>query len=338
VKENENITTPLITPDDQIEVSLRPKTLEEFIGQEKIKKNLAVYVKAAKKRNQSLDHVLLEGPPGLGKTTLAYILSNELGVGIKSISAPSIERTGDLAAVLTNLSLNDCLFIDEIHRLPASVEEVLYQAMEDFRIDIMIGQGPSARSIKIPLKPFTLIGATTRSGLLTSPLLARFGINFRLDFYDSSELSRIVERSANILGIDADKKSCMEIARRSRGTPRIANRLLKRIRDFAEVEGSGKIDLEITKMALNRLEVDDCGLDEKDRKFLLLIIEKFGGGPVGLDTLSVALSEDKGTIEDVYEPYLIQSGFIQRTSRGRVAAKRAYEHLGIKRKKEDELF
>ena len=338
MKENENITTPLITPDDQIEVSLRPKTLEEFIGQEKIKKNLAVYVKAAKKRNQSLDHVLLEGPPGLGKTTLAYILSNELGVGIKSISAPSIERTGDLAAVLTNLSLNDCLFIDEIHRLPASVEEVLYQAMEDFRIDIMIGQGPSARSIKIPLKPFTLIGATTRSGLLTSPLLARFGINFRLDFYDSSELSRIVERSANILGIDADKKSCMEIARRSRGTPRIANRLLKRIRDFAEVEGSGKIDLEITKMALNRLEVDDCGLDEKDRKFLSLIIEKFGGGPVGLDTLSVALSEDKGTIEDVYEPYLIQSGFIQRTSRGRVAAKRAYEHLGIKRKKEDELF
>jgi Holliday junction DNA helicase RuvB len=333
------ITTPVLTPDDQAETSLRPQSLIEFVGQDKIKKNLEVYVAAAKKRAEHLDHVLFEGPPGLGKTTLAYIVSRELGVTIKSTSAPAIERTGDLAAVLTNLARNDCLFIDEIHRLPPAVEEVLYQAMEDFQLDIMIGQGPSARSVKIPLQPFTLIGATTRSGLLTSPLLARFGINLHLDFYAPKELEIIIARSAKLLDIGIDAPSCAEIACRSRGTPRIANRLLKRVRDFAQVEGSGTIDLPITRTALERLEVDAKGLDEKDRKFLSLIMEKFDGGPVGIDTISVALGEDRGTIEDVYEPFLIQSGFVKRTSRGRVATGRAYEHLGLKPKSvQDGLF
>lgn len=334
--EREDLTTPLPTAEDRIEATLRPRTLAEFVGQEKIKRNLAVYIEAARRRGEPLDHVLLEGPPGLGKTTLAHIISRELGVALRVTSAPAIERTGDLAAVLTNLSRNDCLFIDEIHRLPAAVEEVLYPAMEDFHLDLMLGQGPSARSVRVPLQGFTLIGATTRSGLLSAPLLGRFGILLHLDFYAPEELEAIVRRSARLLQVEVDTASCAEIARRSRGTPRIANRLLRRVRDFAEVEGRGVIDLEITRKALERLEVDAMGLDDKDRRFLSVIIEKFDGGPVGIDTISVALGEDRGTIEDVYEPYLIQSGFVKRTSRGRVATSRAYEHLGLKRRGPDQ--
>lgn len=326
----EDVTTPMPTAEDQVEATLRPRTLAEFVGQEKIKRNLAVYIEAAKRRGDPLDHVLLEGPPGLGKTTLAQIISRELGVALRATSAPAVERTGDLAAVLTNLGRNDCLFVDEIHRLPAAVEEVLYPAMEDFHLDIMLGQGPSARSVRVPLQAFTLVGATTRAGLLSAPLLGRFGIILHLDFYTPEELEAIVRRSAGLLQVKVDAASCAEIARRSRGTPRIANRLLRRVRDFAQVEGRGVIDLEITRTALERLEVDALGLDDKDRRFLSVIIEKFDGGPVGIDTISVALGEDRGTIEDVYEPYLIQSGFVKRTSRGRVATPRAYEHLGLK--------
>ncbi|MBN1899075.1 MAG: Holliday junction branch migration DNA helicase RuvB [Spirochaetes bacterium] len=325
-----SITSPDILPDDKDEVSLRPKKLAEFIGQTQLKENLSVFIQAARKRKESLDHLLLSGPPGLGKTTLAYIVANELNVSIKSISAPAIEKTGDLAAILTNLKSFDVLFIDEIHRLPPVIEEILYQAMEDFKIDIMIGQGPSAKSIKISLAPFTLVGATTRAGLLTSPLRARFGIAHRFDFYSPDQLAQIVERTAKILNIPIDKKSKIEIAKRSRGTPRIVNRLVKRVRDFAQVKGKGVIDHDITLHALEKLEVDQRGLDTMDRNLLNTIIHKFSGGPVGLETIAVSVGEDPGTIEDVYEPYLIQIGLVKRTPRGRVATKNAYAHFNIK--------
>ncbi len=326
-----SITTPDILPDDKEEISLRPAFLKDFIGQKKLKDNLDIYIQAAKKRKgESLDHILLFGPPGLGKTTLANIISNELNVNIKATAAPAIEKAGDLAAILTNLSEMDVLFIDEIHRLHPAIEEVLYSAMEDFKLDIMIGQGPSARTVKITLNPFTLIGATTRAGLITSPLRSRFGIVERLNFYPTEELKLIVERTARILKIEIDDESKIEIAKRSRGTPRIVNRLVRRVRDFAQVKGKGIIDIDITILALKKLDVDSSGLDEMDRRLLETIIKKFSGGPVGIDTIAVALGEDTGTIEDVYEPYLIQSGFIQRTPRGRVATKIAYQHLNIK--------
>lgn len=328
--DKKNITDPGLLPDDAEEITLRPKLLKEFIGQKQLKENLSVFIQAAKKRKEALDHTLFFGPPGLGKTTLAHIVANELNVNIKSTSAPAIERAGDMAAVLTNLSPFDVLFIDEIHRLHPAIEEILYPAMEDYKIDIMIGQGPSAKSVKIALKPFTLIGATTRAGLITSPLRSRFGIVHRISFYNKDELTEIVERTAMILKIEIDQESTTEIAQRSRGTPRIVNRLVKRIRDFAQVKGKGVITGEITKHSLEKLEVDESGLDLMDRKMLSAIIEKFSGGPVGLDTIAVALGEDSGTIEDVYEPFLIQAGFLQRTSRGRVATKMAYEHMGIK--------
>jgi len=315
--------------DTQYEVTLRPKTLSEFIGQERIKENLSVFIKAASQRQESLDHILFSGPPGLGKTTLANIIANELGVNIKTTSGPVLERPGDLAAILTNLSDRDVLFIDEIHRLPRIVEEVLYPAMEDFQLDIIIGQGPSARTLKLNLPRFTLIGATTRTGLLTSPLRDRFGILMRLEFYKPEELTTIILRSARILEISITEEAAVEIARRSRGTPRIANRLLRRIRDFAEVKGNGVIDIEIARFGLNALDVDERGLDEMDRRLLRTIIEKFGGGPVGIESLSASLREEKDTIEDVYEPYLMQEGLIERTPRGRLATRQAYEHLGI---------
>jgi Holliday junction DNA helicase RuvB len=315
--------------DNQYEVTLRPRTLSEFIGQERIKENLSVFIKAASQRQEPLDHILFSGPPGLGKTTLANIIANELGVNIKTTSGPVLERPGDLAAILTNLSDRDVLFIDEIHRLPRIVEEVLYPAMEDFQLDIIIGQGPSARTLKLNLPRFTLIGATTRTGLLTSPLRDRFGILMRLEFYKPEELTTIILRSARILDISITEEAAVEIARRSRGTPRIANRLLRRIRDFAEVKGNGIIDLEIARFGLNALDVDERGLDEMDRKLLRTIIEKFGGGPVGIESLSASLREEKDTIEDVYEPYLMQEGLIERTPRGRLATRQAYEHLGI---------
>ncbi len=310
-----------------LDITLRPKTLKDFIGQNRIKENIEVFIKAALLRREPLDHVLFFGPPGLGKTTLASIIANELGVNIKTTSGPVLERAGDVAAILTNLSDRDILFIDEIHRLPRVVEEILYPAMEDFTLDIIVGQGPSARSIKINLPRFTLIGATTRTGLITSPLRDRFGVVFRLEFYTPDELRQIVSRSARILGISIDDDAAMEIARRSRGTPRIANRLLKRIRDFAQVKGKDNIDITIAKEALSSLDVDDYGLDEMDRKILLTIIEKFNGGPAGIESIAASLREDKDTIEDVYEPYLMQEGFIERTARGRVATRLAYEVL-----------
>ncbi|MFH1014510.1 MAG: Holliday junction branch migration DNA helicase RuvB [Nitrospirota bacterium] len=311
------------------ELNLRPRTFSDFVGQEKIKENLGVFITAARQRNEPLDHVLFCGPPGLGKTTLATIIANELKVNIRSTSGPVLERQGDLAAILTNLSDFDILFIDEIHRLPRIVEEVLYPAMEDYQLDIIIGQGPNARTLKLSLPKFTLIGATTRTGLLTSPLRERFGVINRLEFYGHSELKKIVLRSSGIIGIEIKDDAALEIALRSRGTPRIANRLLRRIRDFAQVKGDGAIDLKITKDSLLALDVDEKGLDDIDRKLLSTIIEKFGGGPVGVDTLSAALREDKETIEDVYEPYLLQEGFLERTPRGRFATKNAYQHLGI---------
>ena len=321
---------PVIKEEDlTYELNLRPKAFSDFVGQEKIKENLGVFITAARQRNEPLDHVLFCGPPGLGKTTLATIIANELKVNIRSTSGPVLERQGDLAAILTNLSDFDILFIDEIHRLPRIVEEVLYPAMEDYQLDIIIGQGPNARTLKLSLPKFTLIGATTRTGLLTSPLRDRFGVINRLEFYGHSELKKIVLRSSGIIGIEIKDDAALEIALRSRGTPRIANRLLRRIRDFAQVKGDGAIDMKITKDSLLALDVDEKGLDDIDRKLLSTIIEKFSGGPVGVDTLSAALREDKETIEDVYEPYLLQEGFLERTPRGRFATKHAYQHLGI---------
>ncbi|HAK89291.1 MAG: Holliday junction DNA helicase RuvB [Nitrospirae bacterium GWC2_46_6] len=329
-KEIHPLSPEAVQEDIPYEVNLRPRSLDEFVGQEKIKENLKVFISATKMREEPLDHTLFFGPPGLGKTTLAVIIANELGVNIKTTTGPVLERQGDLAAILTNLSERDILFIDEIHRLPRIVEEVLYSAMEDYKLDIIIGQGPNARTLKINLPRFTLIGATTRTGLLTSPLRDRFGVINRLEFYNTEELKHIVMRSAKLLEMEIKADAASEIASRSRGTPRIANRLLKRIRDFAQVKGDGGIDIAITKSALKSLDVDKRGLDEIDRKLLLTIIEKFGGGPAGVDAIAAALREDKETIEDVYEPYLLQEGLLERTSRGRLATRLAYEHLGLK--------
>lgn len=316
------------TDTDDIELSLRPSTLSEYIGQDKVKENLAIYIEAAKRRNESLDHVLLYGPPGLGKTTLSTIIAHEMGVNIRITSGPAIEKPGDLAALLTNLSDGDVLFIDEIHRLSRAIEEVLYPALEDFALDIIIGKGPSARSLRIDLPKFTLIGATTRSGQLTAPLRDRFGVIMRLELYTHEQLCDIIMRSAVILGIACDKNGAMEMARRARGTPRIANRLLKRVRDFAEVMGNGKITEDIAKIALDRMEIDSLGLDNMDKRMLNMIIKGYNGGPVGLETLAAAIGEEAVTLEDVCEPYLMQLGFLSRTPRGRCATGIAYKHLG----------
>ena len=327
--EDRFITSTKNWTDAEIENSLRPMSLNEYVGQTKVKESLEVYIKAAKTRKDSLDHVLLYGPPGLGKTTLAHIIANELGSQFKVTSGPASEHAADLAAILTNLGKNDVLFIDEIHRLNKSVEEILYPAMEDFALDFIVGKGPSAKNMRLKIQPFTLIGATTRAGMLTSPLRDRFGVICRLELYNDFELQEIIKRSAKILKIEIEEQASLDIAKRSRGTPRIANRLLKRVRDYADVLGTGKITKEIADQALAKMEIDDLGLDFIDRKMLESIIYKFGGGPVGLDTLSATISEDASTIEDVYEPYLLQLGFIARTPRGRVALENAYNHLGI---------
>ncbi len=318
------------TSEESIEKAIRPKKLSDYHGQDPVKEQLDIYITAARKRQESLDHVLIFGPPGLGKTTLAHVIANEMGVTMRSTSGPVIERAGDLAALLTNLQEGDVLFVDEIHRLSPVVEEVLYPALEDFQIDIMIGEGPAARSIKLDLPPFTLVGATTRAGLLTSPLRDRFGIVQRLEFYSPQELSVIVSRSAQILNISMDQDGAMEIARRSRGTPRIANRLLRRVRDYADVRADGVITLQVAQQAMKMLKVDDAGFDQLDRRLLSLMIDSFEGGPVGVSSLAAALSEERGTIEDVIEPYLIQQGFLMRTPRGRVVTAKAYVHLGLK--------
>ncbi len=323
------IQTEMANEDVAIEKGLRPERLDQYIGQDKAKNNLKIFIEAAKSRNEPLDHVLFYGPPGLGKTTLATIIANEMGVNIKVTSGPAIEKPGEMAAILNNLSENDILFIDEIHRLNRQVEEVLYPAMEDYSIDIMIGKGQAARSIRLDLPKFTLVGATTRAGLLTAPLRDRFGVINKLEFYNVAELKQIITRSAGLLGVEIDDKGAIEMARRSRGTPRLANRLLKRVRDFAQVKYDGVITEDVAKTALDLLEVDKLGLDKGDRAILDTIIMKFAGGPVGLDTLAAALGEDSGTLEDVYEPYLIQNGLIQRTPRGRVVTKLAYDHMGI---------
>ncbi len=328
--ENERITSANISPGElRQETTLRPQTLEDYIGQKKVKENLNIFIKAAKLRNDPLDHVLFYGPPGLGKTTLAGIIANELGVDIKITSGPAIERAGDLAAILTNLNENDVLFIDEIHRLNRSVEEVLYSAMEDFALDIIIGKGPSARSIRLDLSKFTLIGATTRAGSLSAPLRDRFGVMGKFEMYTEDELAEIIKRSAGIIGVEADDDSILEMAKRSRGTPRVANRILKRIRDFSQVQGSGKITLDITKEGLAALDIDSMGLERLDREILMAIIERFNGGPVGIDTIAASIGEERVTIEEAYEPYLLQIGFLSRTQKGRMVTPLAYKHLGL---------
>jgi Holliday junction DNA helicase RuvB len=318
-----------VEDDAQYEAGLRPRSLGEYIGQDRIRDNLDVSIAAARGRGEALDHVLLYGPPGLGKTTLAYVIGHEMGVAVRATAGPVIEKPGDLAAMLTNLQAHEILFVDEIHRLAANIEEILYPAMEDYELDIVIGQGPSARSVKVPLPKFTLIGATTRAGLLTGPLRARFGIVHRLDFYEDRDIEEIVRRSARILGVAIDEAAGREIARRSRGTPRIANRLLRRVRDYAQVRADGTVSLVVARAALELLEVDDRGFDEVDRKLLRTIIDKFGGGPVGVNSLAAAISEERDAIEDIYEPFLIQAGFLDRTPRGRVATARAYEYFGL---------
>src|SRR5207342_207687 len=318
-----------IDEDAQYEVGLRPRTLDDYIGQDRVRENLQVSIAAARNRGEALDHVLLYGPPGLGKTTLATVIANELGTSIRSTAGPVIERPGDLAGMLTALNEREVIFIDEIHRLAPNIEEILYPAMEDFELDIMIGSGPAARSVKVPLKPFTLVGATTRAGLLTSPLRGRFGIVHRLDFYTESDIEEIVRRSARILGVALDEEAARELARRSRGTPRVANRLLRRVRDYAEVRADGRVTLKVADAALSMLDVDRSGLDVMDRKLLATVLDKFGGGPVGVDNLAAAIGEERDTIEDVLEPYLIQQGFLQRTNRGRIATALSYRHFGL---------
>ena len=332
------VTAAKVEDDLQYEAGLRPRTLNDYIGQDRVRENLQVSIAAAKQRGEALDHVLLHGPPGLGKTTLACVIANELGVPIRSTAGPAIEKQGDLVALLTNLEPRDVLFIDEIHRMSPAIEEVLYPAMEDYEVDIMIGQGPSARSVKVPVQRFTLVGATTRTGLLTSPLRSRFGIEHRLDFYEERDVREIVTRSARILGVPLDGDACAEIARRSRGTPRIANRLLRRVRDFAEVRADGRVTLDVALGALKLLEVDERGFDEMDRRLLRTIIDKFMGGPVGVASLAAAMSEERDAIEDIYEPFLIQIGFLDRTPRGRVATARAYEYFGLTAPGKDRLW
>ena len=326
---DERVVTNKELKEDTFEKTIRPDSIDEYIGQSEIKENLAIYIKAAKLREEPLDHVLLYGPPGLGKTTLAYIIANELGTNIKTASGPAIEKTGDLAAILSTLEPGDVLFIDEIHRIPRYIEEVLYSAMEDFTLDIIVGSEASSRSIKIDLPPFTLVGATTRTGDLTSPLRDRFGIISKLNYYTVSELTEIAKRTSRVLNTPIEEEAAIELAKRSRGTPRITNRLFKRVRDFALVIGDGTIDKEITKMALDKLKVDELGLDETDYNLLKAIIEKFNGGPVGIEAIASSIGEERGTIEDVYEPYLLQTGLLKRTSRGRMATRKAYEHLEI---------
>ncbi|MBR4475744.1 MAG: Holliday junction branch migration DNA helicase RuvB [Alphaproteobacteria bacterium] len=329
MNQNERFLDPTIP--DEMAATIRPKTLADFIGHESLKQNLSVFISGAKSRGEAMDHVLLYGPPGLGKTTLAHIIANELGTNFRTTAAPMLTKQGDLAAILTALEPMDVLFIDEIHRLPTAIEEVLYSAMEDFKLDIMLGEGPSAKSVRIDLPPFTLVGATTRTGLLSNPLRDRFGIDLRLTFYSPSDLAKIIKRSANILGVEIDDDAALMLAHSSRGTPRIANRLLKRARDFAMATNSPKITLETVKTALAQLHVDACGLDEIDREYMQTIVRHYAGGPVGIDNLSAALSESPDTIEDVIEPYLMQLGFVQRTPRGRVITESGYEHLGLKK-------
>ena len=332
------VTASRVDDDAQYESGLRPRTLDEYIGQDKIRENLHVAITAARQRGEALDHVLLYGPPGLGKTTLAHVIANELGVAMRATAGPVIERPGDLAAMVSNLQARDVLFIDEVHRMSPTIEETLYPAMEDYHLDIVIGEGPGARAIKLSVEPFTLIGATTRTGLLTSPLRARFGIVLRLDYYTEQDILEIVLRSARILGVETERDAAVELAARSRGTPRVANRLLRRVRDYAQVRADGRITKDVADRALQMLEVDRHGFDEIDRRLLLTIIEKFGGGPVGVGSLAAALSEERDAIEDIYEPFLIQIGFLERTPRGRVATRRAYEFFGLNSPGRDRLW